>query len=72
MEQPKVSVIIPVYNVEKYLEETVDSVVNQTLKEIEIILINDGSEDKSLKIAEEYLKKDKRIILINQKNIRKY
>lgn len=68
MEQPKVSVIIPVYNVEKYLEETVDSVVNQTLKEIEIILINDGSEDKSLKIAEEYLKKDKRIILINQKN----
>ena len=44
---PKVSVIIPVYNVEKYLRECLDSVVNQTLKDIEIICINDGSTDKS-------------------------
>lgn len=65
---PKVSVIIPVYNVEKYLRECLDSVVNQTLKDIEIICINDGSTDGSLKILEEYAKRDERIIVINQQN----
>lgn len=63
-----VSVIIPVYNVEQYLEEAIKSVMNQTLKNIEIIIINDGSTDKSEIIIENYLKVDKRIVLIKQKN----
>ncbi|QUH23766.1 glycosyltransferase [Methanobacterium alkalithermotolerans] len=65
---PKVSVIIPVYNREKYLKQCLDSVINQTLKNIEIICIDDGSTDKSLEILNEYRKKDGRIIIINQKN----
>lgn len=65
---PKVSVIIPVYNVEKYLRECLDSVVNQTLKDIEIICINDGSTDNSLQILEEYTQKDNRIKIIDKKN----
>ncbi len=64
----KVSVIIPVYNVEPYLEECLDSVCNQTLKEIEIICINDGSTDSSLKILQQYAEQDERIIIINQNN----
>ncbi len=66
---PKVSVIIPVYNVEKYLSKCLDSVINQTLKDIEIICIDDGSTDNSLSILEEYAKKDKRIKIIKQKNL---
>ena len=65
---PKVSVIIPVYNVEKYLKECLDSVVNQTLKDIEIICINDGSTDQSLSILESYAIKDERIKIINKEN----
>ena len=64
----KISVIIPVYNVEKYLKECLDSVINQTLKDIEIICVNDGSTDNSLNILENYAKKDNRIIVISQKN----
>ncbi len=64
----KVSVIVPVYNVEKYLEECIESLINQTLTDIEIICINDGSTDNSLKILEELQKKDNRIKIINQKN----
>jgi len=64
----KVSVIIPVYNVEKYLRECLDSISNQTLKDIEIICINDGSTDKSLGILEEYAEKDSRILVISQEN----
>ena len=64
----KVSIIIPTYNVEKYLRECLDSVINQSLKDIEIICINDGSTDNSLAILEEYAKKDDRIIVINKKN----
>ena len=67
MEQFKVSVIIPIYNVEKYLQECLDSVVNQTLKDIEIICINDGSTDNSLDILREYEKKDNRITVFFQK-----
>ncbi|EAJ4957352.1 glycosyltransferase family 2 protein, partial [Campylobacter jejuni] len=63
---PLVSVIIPIYNVEKYLRECLDSVVNQTLREIEIILINDGSTDNCGKICDEYATKDKRIIVIHK------
>ncbi len=65
---PKVSVIIPVYNVEKYLRQCLDSVINQTLKDIEIICINDGSTDDSLQILEEYAKKDERIKVISKEN----
>ena len=63
-----VSVIIPVYNAEAYLEECLDSVANQTLKNIEIICVNDGSTDNSLNILKEYAEKDDRILIINQEN----
>ena len=63
-----VSIIVPVYNVYEYLDECLKSLINQTYKNIEIIVINDGSTDKSLSICEKYTKKDKRIKLINQKN----
>ena len=64
----KVSVIIPVYNVEKYLRECLESVINQTLKDIEIICVNDGSTDNSLEILKEYAQKDERIVVISQEN----
>ena len=64
---PLVSVIIPVYNDKKYLDETIRSILNQTFKDLELILINDASTDKSLAIMKSYQKKDKRIILINNK-----
>lgn len=67
--QPKVSVIIPVYNVKKYLRQCLDSVLNQTLKEIEIICVDDGSTDNSLQILQEYAAKDKRITVLAQKNL---
>lgn len=66
---PKVSVIIPVYNTEEYLRECLDSVINQTLKEIEIICVDDGSTDSSLEILKEYAKKDNRFTVITQKNL---
>ncbi len=65
---PKVSVIVPVYKVEKFLPRCLDSLINQTLKDIEIICINDGSPDNSLQILEEYAQKDSRIKVINQEN----
>ena len=64
-----ISIIIPVYNVEQYLRECLDSVVNQTLREIEIICVNDGSTDGSLAILEEYAQKDARIQIVNQQNM---
>ena len=64
----KVSIIVPVYNVEKYLKRCLDSLVNQTLKDIEIICINDGSTDGSLTILNEYVRNDDRIVVINQEN----
>ena len=65
---PKISIIVPVYNVEKYLNKCLNSLINQTFKDIEIILINDGSTDNSEKIIKEYMKKDKRIILLSKEN----
>ena len=65
---PKVSVIVPVYNVEKYLRKCLDSVVNQTLEDIEIICIDDGSTDSSGAILDEYAQKNKRIKVIHKKN----
>ena len=65
----KVSIIVPVYNVEQYLEKCLESLVNQTLKEIEIILINDGSPDNSEEIIKKYLKKYKdKIVYIKKEN----
>ena len=64
----EISVIIPVYNTEKYLNECLDSIVNQTLSDIEIICVNDGSTDNSLAILESYAKKDNRITVISQEN----
>lgn len=66
---PKVSVIIPVYNVEQYLRECLDSVINQTLREIEIICVDDGSTDSSLEILKEYAQKDNRFTIITQENL---
>jgi glycosyltransferase involved in cell wall biosynthesis len=63
-----ISVIVPFYNVEKYFERCINSIVNQTYTNLEIILVNDGSSDNSKSICESFLKKDSRIILINQKN----
>ncbi|MGX3043791.1 glycosyltransferase [Helicobacter sp. T3_23-1056] len=65
---PKVSIIIPCYNVERYVRKCVQSVLNQTLREIEIIIINDGSTDGTGKILREFADKDKRVILIEQEN----
>lgn len=64
----KVTVVVPVYNVEKYLIRCIESLINQTLKEIEIILVNDGSKDKSGKICEKYALKYKNIKVIHQLN----
>jgi len=68
MKCPKISVIIPVYNVEKYLKECLDSVINQTFNDIEIICIDDGSTDTSYSILEEYAKKDNRFVILKQEN----
>lgn len=64
----KISIIIPVYNSEKYIGKCLDSILNQTYKNIELICINDGSKDNSLSILREYEKKDDRIIVFDQKN----
>ncbi|MEC4004430.1 glycosyltransferase family 2 protein [Flavobacterium sp. SUN052] len=64
----KISIVIPVYNVASYLRQCLDSVVNQTYNDLEIILVNDGSTDNSKEICEEYLLKDNRIILLNKQN----
>ena len=65
----KISVIIPIYNAEKYLQRCLDSLMNQTLKDMEFICINDGSTDSSLEILKNYSKQDKRFLIINQENI---
>lgn len=63
-----ISIIIPVYNAEKYLTRCLDSVINQTYKKLEIIVVDDGSTDDSKKILEEYEKKDSRMVIIHKKN----
>jgi glycosyltransferase involved in cell wall biosynthesis len=65
---PKITIIIPVYNVEQYLRQCLDSVVNQTLRDIEIICVNDGSPDGSPQILEEYATRDSRITVIHKEN----
>ena len=68
MSKPAVSVVVPVYNVEKYLRECLDSIINQTLKDIEIILVDDGSPDNCPQICDEYASKDSRIKVIHKQN----
>ncbi len=64
----KVSIIIPAYNVSKYIKRCVESAMNQTLKDIEIIIVNDGSSDNTLEILKDFKNQDERIILISQEN----
>ena len=64
----KISVIIPIYHVEPYLEECLESVINQTHLNLDIVLVEDGGSDTSLEIAKNYVKKDKRIFLITKPN----
>lgn len=68
MSSPKISIIIPVFNTEKYVKEAVESIMNQTLREIEIIIINDGSTDNSLEVVKELALSDARIRVHSQKN----
>lgn len=68
MKMPKVSIIVPIYNVEKYLDRCVQSIVNQTLNDIEIILVDDGSPDNCPTMCDEYAQKDNRIKVIHKPN----
>lgn len=65
----KVSVIVPIYNMEVYVKECLDSILSQTLKEIEVVCIDDGSTDRSWEILAEYAKADARILPICQENL---
>ena len=64
----KISIIIPIYNSEQYLASCLDSVINQTIRDIEIICVNDGSTDNSAKIIEEYAHKDNRVKVLHKEN----
>lgn len=64
----RISIVVPIYNMEKYLPRCLDSILNQSYQNIEILLINDGSTDTSLEICKEYSKRDNRVILITKKN----
>lgn len=64
----KVSIIVPVYNVEKYLDECINSLINQTMQEIQILLIDDGSSDRSGKMIDEYAATDSRILAFHKEN----
>ena len=68
MSNPKISVIIPVYNAEKYLERCIDSILAQTFTDFELLLIDDGSKDKSGEICDEYARKDKRVKVFHKAN----
>lgn len=68
MGNPLVSIIVPMYNVEKYVRKCLESIHTQTFKDFEVIMVNDGSPDNSAKIALEYAEKDNRFILVNQEN----
>lgn len=68
MEEPVLSIIVPVYNVEYYLVACIESIINQSFSDFELLLIDDGSTDDSGKICDEYAKKDKRIVVIHQQN----
>ena len=65
---PDISVIVPVYNTESYLKKCIESIINQTFRNIEIILVDDGSTDTSAEILADYALRDNRIIVIHQEN----
>ena len=65
----EVSIVVPIYNVEKYLQRCLESLINQTFSNIEIIALNNGSTDKSLDILKYYAYQDKRLLVINNENI---
>ncbi len=69
---PKVSVIVPVYNVEQYLSRCLTSLINQTLEDIEIIVVNDGSTDGSERIIKEYKRNNSKIIAVNKEKWRTF
>ena len=71
MNTPLISIVIPVYNVKKYLRQCVDSVLNQTYNNLQVILVDDGSTDGSSDICDEYKQKDDRVKVIHQKNMGK-
>lgn len=68
MKKPLISVIIPVYGVEKYIAQCLDSIINQTYKNLEVIVVNDGTKDRSAEIAKEYATKDSRIKVYDFQN----
>lgn len=68
MSSPKVSIVVPVYKVEEYIDRCLDSLLNQTLKDIEIILVDDGSPDNCPKICDEYAQKDARVRVVHKQN----
>ena len=69
MDKPKISVVIPVYNAEKYLEKCLDSILQQTFREIEVICVDDGSQDTSKQILLRYASQDSRVIVVEQSNM---
>lgn len=64
----EISIVVPVYNVEQYLEKCVDSILNQTFKDFELILVDDGSPDNSGAICDQYAEKDSRVRVIHKEN----
>ena len=68
MNKEKITIVVPIYNAEKYLERCIKSILDQTYENLEIILVNDGSTDKSLEICEKFKAEDNRIIIINKEN----
>ena len=68
MDQPLVSIILPVYNAQNHLARCIGSILNQTYKNIELIILNDGSKDHSLPVCEEFRAKDSRIVLVDKEN----
>ena len=69
MSKPILSIIVPIYNVEDYLERCIKSILNQTFSDFELILVDDGSTDSRLKICNEFKVKDKRVQVINKKKV---
>ena len=68
MRETKISLVVPVYNAEKYLKEAIDSILNQTFQNFELLIIDDGSTDESGKICDQYSEIDSRIHVIHKKN----
>ena len=68
MQKPKISIIVPIYNRREYIAKTLDNLLGQTIRDIDIICVNDGSTDGTEKVLAEYAKKDKRIKVMNKDN----